>query len=311
MAMALDGGGPGQDRRREHHRRACGAGWRPRARAGFPPVTEAIAIVTERIGPAPHLAVDRAGDGPLVVFLHGIGGNRSNWTGQLAHFSRRYTAVAWDARGWGDSEDYDGPLSFDDFAADLSRLLDHFGADRAHLVGLSMGSRIALDHWKRRPESIRSLTLVAASAGMHERIGIEARQRFLDERRAPLLAGGTTAEMAERVAPRLVSPSASDEVRRRAVASLAALRKDSYLKALETVTWYTDFPPFETITVPTLVISGTDDYLAPPEVTAEMAARIPGAERVLLPDCGHLVNFERPDDFNAHLEHFLDRADAR
>lgn len=269
----------------------------------------AAAVVTERVGEAPAIAIDRAGEGPAVVFLHGIGGNRSNWAAQVARFGGGRTAAAWDARGYGDSDDYDGPFTFADTTDDLCRVLDHLGAVRAHLVGLSMGARVCLEMWKRHPRRIRSLTLAAASAGMHEAIGEEARRRFLETRRAPLVAGGTTAEMAERVAPGLVSPTAGEDVRRRAVESLSALRKQSYLKALETVALYTDFPPFESITVPTLVISGEDDTIAPPDVTAAMAARIPGAERVLVPACGHLVNMERPEAFDAALAAFLARVE--
>jgi 3-oxoadipate enol-lactonase len=272
------------------------------------PAPDVAAEPTERLGPAPRLALDWAGSGPLVVFLHGIGGNRSNWAEQIAHFSDRYTAVAWDARGWGQSDDYEGPLRFEDMVADLCRVLDRFGAARAHLVGLSMGARICLDAWKRAPERVASLTLAAASAGMHEDVGLEARQKFLDDRRRPLVEGGSTADMADRLAPRLVAQDAPAEVCARAHASLAALRKESYLRALETVTWYTDFPPFESITVPTLVISGTEDYLAPPPISEAMAARIPGARRVLIEDCGHLCNFEKPAEFNAALDSFLAQA---
>src|SRR5262245_7941147 len=102
---------------------------------------------TELIGPAPRIAVEHMGSGPLVVFLHGIGGNRSNWRDQLPVFAERFHAVAWDARGYGDSDDYDGPLSYDDFCCDLVRVLGHFNADRAHLVGLSMCGFIAKDFY--------------------------------------------------------------------------------------------------------------------------------------------------------------------
>ena len=57
-------------------------------------------------------------------------------------FAKHFHAVAWDARGYGGSDDYDGPLDFGDFSADLLRVLDHLGARKAHLVGLSMGGRI-------------------------------------------------------------------------------------------------------------------------------------------------------------------------
>jgi 3-oxoadipate enol-lactonase len=58
------------------------------------------------VGPAPRLALSVAGDGELLLFLHGIGGRRQNWDAQLAFFSTMYQAAAWDARGYGDSEDY-------------------------------------------------------------------------------------------------------------------------------------------------------------------------------------------------------------
>src|SRR5207247_8478398 len=102
------------------------------------------AMTLDLISPAPRLAVDRTGDGPLVVFLHGIDGNRTNWRDQLGVFAAHFTAAALDARGYGASDDYAGPLAFDDFAGDLRRVLDHYGARRAHLVGLSMGGRIAM-----------------------------------------------------------------------------------------------------------------------------------------------------------------------
>ena len=100
---------------------------------------------TVRIGPAPHIAVDHMGTGDLVVFLHGIGGNKRNWVDNLPAFAAHWHAVAWDARGYGESDDYEGPLTFTDFSHDVARVLDHFGAKKAHIVGLSMGGRIAQD----------------------------------------------------------------------------------------------------------------------------------------------------------------------
>ena len=58
----------------------------------------------EKIGPAPRIAVEYAGSGDLVIFLHGIGGNRRNWLTQLPAFAKSFKAVAWDARGYGDSD---------------------------------------------------------------------------------------------------------------------------------------------------------------------------------------------------------------
>src|SRR3712207_3309424 len=86
-----------------------------RAAAGL--VDEGARVKTTRIGPEPFIAADHAGTGELVLFLHGIGGNRTNWREQIAALSDRYLTVACDARGWGLSDDYEGPLNIDDMAA--------------------------------------------------------------------------------------------------------------------------------------------------------------------------------------------------
>jgi len=100
----------------------------------------------------------------LLLFLHGIRGNRRNWRRQLEFFSRHFRAAAWDARGYGESEDYEGPLRFDEhFTADVLRAADHFGAGKFHLVGLSMGGRIARNFALRHPERLRSLVLAGTS----------------------------------------------------------------------------------------------------------------------------------------------------
>ena len=83
-------------------------------------------IQTERILENPAIAIDHAGDGELVVLLHGIGGNRTNWTQQVEAFSEQFHTVAWDARGYGNSDDYEGALEFEDFSRDLLALIDHF-----------------------------------------------------------------------------------------------------------------------------------------------------------------------------------------
>jgi 3-oxoadipate enol-lactonase len=250
----------------------------------------------------PDIAVDVAGSGPLLVFLHGVGGNRQNWTDQLAHFSGRFTAVAWDARGYGDSDDVAGRV-FTDFADDLARVIDHFGAP-AHLVGLSMGGRIALDCWRRYPERVASLTLADTSAGAPP--AAEKLEAFMALRRKPLLEEGKTpADIAPGIVDSIAGPHISPQARARLIDSHARLRPHSYLDTLATVTKFTDFPPFESITVPVLVIVGEHDRVATPAYAASMAAGIPGARLHIIAGAGHVSNIEAPAEFNAALDAFL------
>ena len=137
------------------------------------------------VGGAPRIAVAVAGRGPLVLFLHGIGGNRNHWLQQLGFFSRHgFKAAAWDARGYGDSEDYDGPLQFDDFSSDLLRVLDFLGERKAHLVGLSMGGRIARNFALKHPQRVRTLTLANTSPGF-DALTPEEVLKFVDEHGQP------------------------------------------------------------------------------------------------------------------------------
>lgn len=247
------------------------------------------------VGPAPRLALSVAGDGELVLFLHGIGGRRQNWDAQLAFFSTGYKAAAWDARGYGASEDYDGPLDFTVFSADLVRVLDHFGARSAHVVGLSMGGRIARNFALHHPERVRSLTLANTSPGFGF-MAPEQRKAFVEQRR-------TTKP--DEQAKRLLSASAPRAAHDTLVASLGAVHRESYLKTIEASVAQDLAAPIEQIRAPTLVIGSTEDKLYPLTIAQDLARRIPGARLAVIEGAGHVSNLERPDEFNRAIAEFL------
>ena len=251
-----------------------------------------------RIPGTPRLAASLAGQGPLLLFMHGIGGNRSNWRAQLPHFAGHFSCIAWDARGYGDSDDYPGPLAFDQFVLDLLGVLDHFGAERAHLVGLSMGGRIAMRAALLHPARIATLTLVDTHEGF-EAFSPAQRQAFVDSRRAPLLAGKEPRDIADAVARSLVGPNARPEHLQQLVDSIAALHKDSYIKSLQATVEQVVLGDISSISAPAHFIVGADDSLTPVAMHHEMAAKMGGAAVSVLPRAGHLSNIENPDAFNA------------
>ena len=263
-----------------------------------------------RIGPAPRIALEWSGEGPLVVFLHGIGGNRHSWAKQLPVIAERFTAVAWDVRGYLDSDDYPGVLTFDDLAADLERVLDAHGVDQAHLVGASMGGRIALHFYRRWPERVASLVLADTSAGSEVQASPQKIEEFLALRRKPLLEGKSTADIAPDIARTLVAPHCPPNILAEAIAGLSALRRDSYLKTLEATTRFNDFPRYDSIKVPTLVIVGEHDRLATPEFARRVVAQLPIGTLRIVGDAGHLSNQEKPEAFNQELMRFLVAQDA-
>lgn len=262
-------------------------------------------VVTTFVAGAPRIAYDVAGSGETLVCLHGIGGNRRNWAGQLQALADTCRVVAWDARGYGDSDDYAGPLAFTDFADDLLRLLDHLAVERADLCGLSMGGRIALDFYERHADRVRSLLLVDTFPGFDASFTQEGRERFVRERRQPLIEGKQPADIAPAVARTLVSPKASPAVVQQLIDSISLLHKESYIKTIEAMTMYQPVTDVSIITVPVQIIVGADDKLTPPAIARKMAENIANARLLELPDTGHLSNIEAPDAFNACVREFL------
>ena len=256
------------------------------------------------VGPAPRIALSVAGAGPLAVFLHGIGGHRQHWDDQLQVFGEHFTAAAWDARGYGDSDDYDRPLAFADFSADLLRVLDDFGAERAHLVGLSLGGRIARDFALRHPRRVATLVLANTTAGF-DTLTPEQVEAFIRSRRVPLESGRTLRELAPELAQNLMSPAAVPGAHARLITSMAALRKDSYLKTIEASTREDRGARIEAITAPTLVVTSDEDRLYPAALAEDMARRILGARLAIVRGAGHLSNLEQPEAFNAAVLPFL------
>jgi 3-oxoadipate enol-lactonase len=253
---------------------------------------------------APRIAVEHIGAGPLAIFLHGIGGNRTNWRDQLPAFSRDFHAVAWDARGYGDSDDYDGPLDFGDFAADLRRVLDHFSAQRAHLIGLSMGGVIGLDFVSRYQDRVATLTLCDSSPGFGF-LSEARRAEFIRLRQEPLLAGKDPRDIAPAVAQSLLGKNPRAGVYEQLVASMSALHKQSYLKTIAGTANYSRKFDLEKIAAPTHVVVGEQDTLTPPAISREMARRIPSSHLTIIEGAGHLSNIEQPEAFNRAVLDFL------
>jgi 3-oxoadipate enol-lactonase len=259
---------------------------------------------TDHVAGAPRIAIDHIGDGPFVLFMHGIGGNRSNWHDQLPVFGAKFHAASWDARGYGASDDYEGPLNFGDFTRDLIRVLDHFHSAKAHLVGLSMGGLIAFDFHATHPERVATLTICDSMPGMTG-LSEEGRREFIRLRQEPLLNGKEPRDIAPTVARTLVGKSAKPGAFERLVASMSALHKDSYLKTIVATTNYARNLELEKIRVPTHVVVGDEDTLTPPALSSAMAARIPGARLTVIKGAGHLSNIEQPGLFNAATLEFL------
>ena len=106
----------------------------------------------------------------VLPFLTWHGGHSMNWARQQAALADRFTTIAWDARGYGNSEDSEGAREFSVFAQDLRRLLDELDIDCAHFVGLSMGARILMDFYPENKRRVATLTLCDCFSGFQSKL---------------------------------------------------------------------------------------------------------------------------------------------
>jgi YbgC/YbaW family acyl-CoA thioester hydrolase len=247
------------------------------------------------------------GGGPPVLFVHGFPFDRTMWKHQLAALGGgRCQRVAVDLRGAGASSVPASPDEYDmaRYADDLVAVLDAVGASRAVICGLSMGGYIAFELLRRHPERVRALVLCDTKAEADSAEGKRGRDEM-----AALAERDGAAAVAARLLPKLLAPAtlaAQPEVvehvramiERTPVAGIVGA-----LRAMRDRRDATDLLPH--IAVPTLVLGGEDDTIAPPRGMAAMAAAIPGAQYASIPAAAHLAPLEQPLATGRVLADFL------
>ena len=234
-----------------------------------------------------------------IVFLHGVGSDKSVWQPQLAHFGAARRAVAFDYPGYGESDRASDGTTRDDYAAAIFEALDALGIGRAHVCGLSLGGVIAIAMHHAAPERCASLIL-ADSFAMHPD-GPAIRERGLNGSRSVGMRA-----MAEQRAEFLLAPGASPELRHDVVETMAAIDPAGFAIGLDAV-WLADQRDrAAAIDVPTLVLCGDRDLVTPPALSEQLAEQIRNAELVLIEGAGHLSNIEQPAAFNRAIDAFLE-----
>lgn len=245
----------------------------------------------------------RGSDGPPLVFLHGLGGDHSYWRYQMKHFGRTRRCIAWDMPGYGASPP-PWEMSFPVLATTLRDLLDALGLAKVHLVGQSLGGMIAQEFALAFPDRLASLALCATTAAFARGDG-EFQRRFVADRLGPLDDGHSMAELAPVHVRRVMHPGADPEAVQIAIGCMSNVPVPSYRAATQMIAGFDRRDAIARIACPTLLVAGEQDAVAPVAAMQRMAERIKGARLVTIAGAGHLVNLERPHEFDAALEAFL------
>ena len=252
-----------------------------------------IATARGRIG---YLECGSGGAIPI-VFLHGVGSDKSVWWPQLRHFGKSRRAIAFDYPGYGESEFVDHATR-DDFAAAILAAMDALGVERAHVCGLSLGGVVAIAMNAMAPDRCASLVIADSFAIHPDGQGIH--DRSVTASRAI-----TMRELAEARAGVLLGSAAPGELRDEVVETMGAIDPEAYRLGAAAV-WLADQRDRASrIDVPVLILVGEEDGVTPPSLSEELRQLIAGATLQRIPKAGHLANAEQPQAFNSAIESFL------
>jgi pimeloyl-ACP methyl ester carboxylesterase len=239
------------------------------------------------------------GSGPALLLTHGYSSTSAMWQGQIAALSKHHTLVLWDIRGHGQSDYPDDPAAYSEAltVADMAALLDTAGTERAIVGGLSLGGYMSLAFHRAHPERVRALLIIDTGPGFKKD----------DARDAWNKRAHDTGDRFEREGPEVLKSASRERstVSHRDASGLARAARGMLTQRDASV-----METLPVIKVPSLVVVGADDtpFLAASDY---MAAKIPGAEKVVIPAAGHAANIDQPKAFNDAVLAFLDRLDGR
>jgi len=264
-----------------------------------------------------RLYFEETGSGHPVIFVHEFAGDLRSYEPQMRYFGKRYRAIAFNARGFPPSDVPDKVSSYSQARAadDILAVLDHIGASKAHIVGLSMGGFATLHFGLRHPH--RALSLCIGGCGY----GAEPDKRDTFRAEADVIANTIRTEgmsaFAERYAYGPTRVQYENKDPRGHAEFKAMLAEHSAVGSANTQqgvqkerpSLYTLVDEMKRIKVPTLIITGDEDWpcLLPGIL---MKQNIPSGALAVIPNSGHAINIEEPEEYNRIVGDFLSQAES-
>jgi 3-oxoadipate enol-lactonase len=247
-----------------------------------------------------ELYYEEQGEGMPLILLHGLGANRAMFKQEMEYWGSSYRVIGLDSRGHGRS-DKPAEFTLNDHIEDTVALLDHLGIQKAHVLGVSMGSYIAQGVALAHPDRVEKLVLVVSKAH-----GKTSSTQEMIERHAEELEGVDEGQYPDFLFKYMfrdqdaVKKWQEDLWQTEQELSLAEMAAAN--KALAGFDFRAALP---TVAAETLVISGRYDGLNPPERGKELAGLIPNARFIEFENSGHAPNAEEPERFVETVAEFL------
>jgi len=251
------------------------------------------------------------GRGEPLVLISGLGGASDMWWQQVEHFAPHYMVITFDARGTGRSDVPDIPYSMQMLVGDIAALLDRLSVGPAHLYGLSMGGMVAQEFTLCYPGRVISLVLGATSCGgSHSVFPPDGVMLLLAEiqQLPPRQAMQAAASLLFSQGFIDGQPTRVEELMIRSIQ--APPSPLGFRRQMEATAGFDSYDRLPLVTVPALLIAGTEDRLLPAENTRILASRLPDVEVVLLEGLGHGYTWEAGEEADRAVLDFLRRHPA-
>jgi 3-oxoadipate enol-lactonase / 4-carboxymuconolactone decarboxylase len=246
-----------------------------------------------------HATAEGPPGAPPVLLLHSVGTALQVWDRQAEALARRYRVWRMDLRGHGLTAPIAGEASIADLAGDVFAMMDAAGLSAAHVAGLSIGGRVAMEMAALRPERVLSLFLLDTA--------LEFTPFAAWDERIALVRSGGMAALREGVLPRWVTDATTPEAQGLA-RMLLTTPQEGYIAAAAALRDARAAPLAGRIACPAAVVLGADDPATPLAAAEAIRDAIPGATLTALPGFRHIPNFEAAEAVNAALLGHLARA---
>ena len=252
-----------------------------------------------------ELAYIDAGEGPVVLFLHGFPFDKSMWNDQVeALTAAGFRIVAPDLRGLGETTVGGEVSTMEDMARDAAALLDDLRIDEAVVCGLSLGGYVAFEFVHLFPARVRGLVLAGTRAPADNEQEKAAReqqvQTMLRAGMVPISIATLPKLLAERT--RSAKPDVVKRVRTMITGSTPKGASAAQRGMAERRDYSADLPHIDT---PTLIIVGREDSIRPVSDAEFMHERIPNSQLEIIEDAAHMTNLEQAEEFNRIVVEFL------
>lgn len=248
-----------------------------------------------------NLYYEEQGQGPALVFIHGLGSSTRDWEYQAPEFARDYRVITFDLRGHGKSDKPAGPYTMPMLASDLAGLLQKLQIPSVHLAGMSLGGGVAFQFVLDHPGMVKTLTIINSGPSLG---GTPEQAKQEVERRAGIVKQMGMRAMGEALSPALFPKPEQAALRETFVARWAENDPQAYIEATRSMLGWNVTDQLGSIACPTLILAADQDY-SPVAAKEAYAALIPNAQLVVIPDAHHALPLECPEKFNAALAGFL------